>query len=79
MGTMLAFDKHMNLVIADCEEFRRVKKKQRQGDQEVSETIDQKRTLGLLILRGEAVVSISDEGAPPVTDDDKKNQVRPAV
>ena len=27
VGQMLAFDKHMNLVIADTEEFRVVKKK----------------------------------------------------
>ena len=26
-GQMLAFDKHMNLVISECEEFRRVKSK----------------------------------------------------
>ncbi|KAG8929650.1 hypothetical protein FRC03_001656 [Tulasnella sp. 419] len=77
MGRLLAFDKHMNLVIADCEEFRRVKKKKKQGDQEVSEAIDQKRTLGLVILRGETVVSLSDEGAAAVVEDDKKGQMPP--
>ncbi|KAG2138850.1 Sm-like ribonucleoprotein [Suillus cothurnatus] len=61
-GQMLAFDRHMNLVLADCEEFRRTPAEQ-----------EMKRTLGLVILRGETVVSLSVEGPPPVVDEDKKN------
>ena len=75
MGKMLAFDKHMNLVLADCEEFRRIKKKRKQGDQEVSEAVEVKRTLGLVILRGETIVSMTDEGAPPEVEEDKKGNV----
>ncbi|KAG1469544.1 hypothetical protein G6F56_003197 [Rhizopus delemar] len=57
-GHMLAFDKHMNLVLADCEEFRKIKSKS-------STEQEMKRTLGLIILRGETIISISIDGPPP--------------
>jgi small nuclear ribonucleoprotein B and B' len=74
VGQMLAFDRHMNLVLADCEEFRRVKPKKKAGDPAGEPTVPQeiKRSLGLVILRGETVVSLSVEGPPPVVDEDKK-------
>lgn len=71
-GQMLAFDKHMNLVIVDCEEFRRVKSKKK-GEEAIEQEL--KRTLGLIILRGETIVSISVEGPPPAGDDEKKSAV----
>lgn len=55
VGRFLAFDKHMNIVLADCEEFRKVKKTDKQ----------ERRALGLLLLRGECVVSIAVETPPP--------------
>jgi small nuclear ribonucleoprotein B and B' len=73
-GQMLAFDRHMNLVLADCEEFRRVRPKKKPGEETAPEQ-EMKRSLGLVILRGEAVVSLSVEGPPPVVDEDKKNAV----
>lgn len=73
-GQMLAFDRHMNLVLADCEEFRRVRPKKKPGEETAPEQ-EMKRTLGLVILRGETVVSLSVEGPPPVVDEDKKNAV----
>ena len=75
VGQMLAFDRHMNLVLADCEEFRRVRPKKKPGETETPAMQDMKRTLGLVILRGETVVSLSVEGPPPVVDEDKKSAV----
>lgn len=78
VGHMLAFDRHMNLVLSDCEEFRRVRPKKKPGESADAPAPEQeiKRTLGLVILRGETVVSLSVEGPPPVQDEDKKNAVR---
>ena len=62
VGTFLAFDKHMNLVLADCEEWRRVRQRRASGH---TVEKDQKRSLGLVLLRGENVVSLQVEAPPP--------------
>lgn len=61
----------MNLVLADTEEFRRVKIRQNKpaapGSSGSSQTIEkeEKRTLGLTIVRGAHIVSLSVESEPP--------------
>jgi small nuclear ribonucleoprotein B and B' len=75
-GQMLAFDKHMNLVLADTEEFRKLKRKTTKSASGApgassstpqTQTIEteEKRTLGLTIVRGAQIISLSVESAPP--------------
>ena len=66
MGTFLAFDKHLNLVLVDSEEYRSVRSKSKNSTGSSSssraaivEERVEKRTLGLIILRGENVVSVA--------------------
>lgn len=66
VGQMLAFDRHMNLVLVDTLEFRRVKGPSKHDELPK----EMKRSLGLIVLRGESVISISVEGPPPVKEDD---------
>lgn len=100
VGQLLAFDAHMNLVLADSQEYRKIKSRKAKaraaaaskagkagGEEEEEEEddaagaagaadaiLEQKRTLGLLILRGENIVSMAIE-APPPADDRKQATV----
>ena len=65
-GQMLAYDKHLNLVLADCEEQRQ-SKNQKKG----AKPQEFKRNLGLVIIRGETIISMSVEAGPPPSADNK--------
>eukprot|EP00920_Eleutheroschizon_duboscqi_P031572 GHVT01076140.1.p1 GENE.GHVT01076140.1~~GHVT01076140.1.p1 ORF type:complete len:183 (-),score=45.77 GHVT01076140.1:741-1289(-) len=82
VGTFLAFDRHMNMVLADCEEYRRVQVKASSGSSSASgsspggaaaasavvmEDKEIKRSLGFLLLRGENIVSFTAEAPPAPT------------
>ena len=60
----------MNLVLADTEEFRRVKRKPTKAQSAPGNTAalvesEEKRTLGLTIVRGTHIISLSVESPPP--------------
>jgi small nuclear ribonucleoprotein B and B' len=57
----------MNLVLADTEEFRRTRRKGKAAPgaaQQVTET-EERRAIGLTIIRGAHVISVSVDGPPP--------------
>lgn len=61
----MAFDKHMNLVLSDCEETRITKKALKSlKKNETNEPTELKRNLGLIILRGDQIVNMTIQSAP---------------
>ncbi|CAM9524096.1 unnamed protein product [Ectocarpus sp. 8 AP-2014] len=80
VGTLMAFDRHLNLVLGDCEEYRRFKpKKGSEAAAGIHEEREEKRVLGLVLLRGENVQSLTVEGPPPAEDTGKATPGGPGV
>merc|ERR1712187_628291 len=55
----MAFDRHINIVLGDCEEFRKFYTNKGINNRE------ERRVLGLAIIRGNEVMSLTIEGPPP--------------
>lgn len=64
VGILMAFDKHMNIVLGECEEVRLVKPTEKPKEGEKAKLVEEKRTLGLLLLRGDAVISMKPVSPP---------------
>ena len=63
VGDLMAFDRHMNLVLGNCDEMRKlppVSKGKKTNDES-----EDRRTLGLVLLRGDEVVSFAVAAPPP--------------
>jgi small nuclear ribonucleoprotein (snRNP)-like protein len=73
----------MNLVLADTEEFRRIKRRQNRpsapGASSGAQLVEseEKRTLGLTIVRGAHIISLSVESPPPADPSARLNKSAP--
>lgn len=80
VGQLLAFDKHMNLVLTDTEEARVTKKlyqelAKKKVDGQVKPA-EEKRFLGLIVLRGEQVVGYTIQTGPTADMKKRFNQLK---
>eukprot|EP00284_Hemiselmis_tepida_P012917 CAMPEP_0174937560 /NCGR_PEP_ID=MMETSP1355-20121228/60810_1 /TAXON_ID=464990 /ORGANISM="Hemiselmis tepida, Strain CCMP443" /LENGTH=165 /DNA_ID=CAMNT_0016184417 /DNA_START=92 /DNA_END=585 /DNA_ORIENTATION=+ len=63
VGKFMAFDKHMNVVLGDAEEFRRIPVKSASGGK-TGEEREEKRSMGLVVVRGDSVIALTVESKP---------------
>jgi small nuclear ribonucleoprotein B and B' len=66
VGTFLAFDKHLNVILSECEEYR-IRRKGNYLNIYIfigNVDVEIKRTVGMVVVRGDNIVSLSAE-APP--------------
>jgi small nuclear ribonucleoprotein B and B' len=71
VGRFMAFDRHLNLVLGDAEEYRLLPPKKGAkggGGGAGGAPQEARRVLGLVLLRGEEVISLTVEGPPPAED-----------
>uniref|UniRef100_A0A6B2LGM0 Sm protein B n=1 Tax=Arcella intermedia TaxID=1963864 RepID=A0A6B2LGM0_9EUKA len=75
VGQFLAYDKFLNIVLADAEEFRGLSKKSKSKAKKDNKIF--KRPLGMIVVRGEIIVSMSIEGPPPP--EESRNRLIPSA
>ena len=63
VGIFKAFDKRMNVVLTNSTEFRRVRRRKDDNNPDSPFVIkEEKRNLGMIVMRGEHIVSMAAEG-----------------
>lgn len=59
VGTLIGFDKHLNIVLSDTMEYRVISNKGKKGPKK-----EIRRPIGLIVIRGTNVISIFAEKSP---------------